>query len=265
MPHLLIFGQGYTGTRLRTTLEREGWTVSGTDRMARPGLVAADDPGLAEIIAAATHVVSAVPPGETTDPILERHGSALAACGAKLAYISSAGVYGDTGGAWVDETAPVGGGRRSARTAADLGWQALGARVLRLPGLYGPGRSALDRVRAGTAHRTDAGDQVFGRVHVDDVVAAIIAAFDAGPGVWNIADDMPTPGHVLTAFACRLLGITPPPLLPLADAVLSANMRAFYAENRRVANGKMKRDLGIRLRYPDYRSGLRACLREECP
>lgn len=265
MPHLLILGQGYTGTRLRAALEHEGWTVTGTARTARPGILEADDARVTHAIAAATHILSSVPPEADHDPVLTRHAAALTASGARLGYLSSTGVYGDTGGAWVDETAPVGGGRRSARTAADLAWQKMGARVLRLPGIYGPGRSAMDRARAGKAQRIDAGVQVFSRIHVDDIVAAVIAAFDAPPGVWNIADDLPAPGHAVTAFACRLAGAALPPLIPLADAALSPQARAFYAENRRIANGKMKRDLGIRLRYPDYRSGLRACLREECP
>ncbi|MBB4633821.1 SDR family NAD(P)-dependent oxidoreductase [Sphingosinicella soli] len=262
MPHLLILGQGYTGSRLRAALERQGWTVTGTARTARPGIVAADDPGVVGAIANASHIVSSVPPEGDHDPVLLRHGAALAASGVPLLYLSSTGVYGDTGGAWVDETAPVGHGRRSARSAADLTWQGMGARVLRLPGIYGPGRSALERVRAGTAQRIDAGGQVFSRVHVDDVVAAVIAAFGAGPGVWNIGDDLPAPGHEVTAFACRLAGAAPPPLIPVAEARLSPPARGFYAESRRVANGKMKRDLGIRLRYPDYRSGLRACLED---
>lgn len=265
MPHLLILGQGYTGTRLRAALERGGWTVTGTARTARPGILAADDPAVASAVAGATHILSSVPPEADGDPVLARHGAALASSGAWLGYLSSTGVYGDTGGAWVDETAPVGGGRRSARATADIAWQGIGARVLRLPGIYGPGRSALDRARAGTAQRIDAGTQVFSRIHVDDIVAAVIAAFNAPPGVWNVADDLPAPGHAVTAFACRLAGAALPPLLPLAEAALSPQARAFYAENRRVANGKMKRDLGIRLRYPDYRSGLRACLLEDCP
>ena len=264
MPHLLILGQGYTGSRLRAALEREGWAVTGTARSARPGILAADDARVADAIATATHILSSVPPEADHDPVLARHGAALAASGAWRGYLSSTGVYGDTGGAWADETAPVGHGRRSARTAADLSWQKIGARVLRLPGIYGPGRSALGRVREGKAQRIDAGTQVFSRIHVDDIVAGVIAAFAAPPGVWNVADDEPAPGHAVTAFACALAGAPLPPLVPLAGAALSPQARAFYAESRRIANGKMKRDLGIRLRYPDYRSGLRACLREEC-
>ncbi len=263
MPHLLILGQGYTGTRLRAALEAASWTVTGTARTARPGVLAADDPAVESAIAAATHILSSVPPEGDHDPVLARHGEAIAASGARLVYLSSTGVYGDTAGAWTDETAPIGTGRRSARAAADIAWQQAGARVLRPPGIYGPGRSALDRARAGTAQRIDAGAQVFSRIHIDDIVQAIIAAFAAPPGVWNIADDEPAPGHAVIAFACQLAGKTPPPLIPLAAADLSPQARAFYSENRRIANGKMKRDLGIRLRYPDYRSGLRACLREE--
>jgi len=265
MNRLLIFGEGYTGARLRAALERDGWRVTGTGRNARAGVLAFGDPAIDDEIAAATHILSSVPPGEC-DPVLDRHGAALSASRAWLGYLSSTGIYGDALGAWVDEAAPVGGGRRSARVAADLAWQALSPRVhiFRLPGIYGPGRSALDRVRDGTAQRIDAPGQVFSRIHVDDICGAVIAAMtNPKPGVYNIADDAPAPGHEVTAFACRLLGVEPPPPTPLDKADLSPPARAFYAENRRVANAKMKRDLGVRLRYPDYQSGLRACLTED--
>jgi nucleoside-diphosphate-sugar epimerase len=132
-----------------------------------------------------------------------------------------------------------------------------------LPGIYGPGRSALDRVASKAAHRVDVPGQVFSRVHVDDITGAMLASLERGaPGVYNLADDAPAPGETVTAFAARLLGLPVPPLQPLADAQLSPMGRAFYGECRRVANGKMTRDLGYELRYPDYRAGLPACLGE---
>lgn len=265
MSRLLIFGQGYTASRLRIHLEAQGWQVAGTGRTPRPGVLAFDDPAVAGHIAAASHILSSVPPDDG-DPVLARHGKALAAGSAWLGYFSSTGVYGDRGGAWVDETAPIGGGRRTPRVEADLGWQALDPRVhiFRLPGIYGPGRSALGRVREGKANRIDAPGQVFSRIHVDDIRAAVTAAMARPrPGVYNIADDEPAPGHEVTAFACALLGVEPPPPIALEKAKLSPQARGFYAESRRVANAKMSRDLGLRLRYPDYRSGLRACLSEE--
>ncbi len=174
------------------------------------------------------------------------------------AYLSSTGVYGDTAGAWVDEDAPVGSGRRGARAEVDAAWLHKGARVFRLPGIYGPGRSALDRVRTRCPVRVDVPGQVFSRVHVDDIVRGVIAGFDAPPGAYNLADDCPAPQSDVIAFACRLIGRAPPPLVPLGCAALTPEARAFYGENRRVANGKARRVLGWRPLYPDYRFGLRA-------
>ncbi|MEY2883164.1 MAG: hypothetical protein RL490_888, partial [Pseudomonadota bacterium] len=181
-----------------------------------------------------------------------------------VGYLSSTGVYGDAGGAWVDETSRL-LGRRSGRLAADMAWQALHARVrvFRLPGIYGPTRSALDRLQAGPVARIDLPGHVFSRVHVDDIVGAMLASLDHGnPGVYNICDDEPAPGEAVTAHAAQLLGLPAPPLQSLEAANLSPMGRAFYAECRRVANGKMTRDLGYTLRYPDYRDGLAACLGE---
>ena len=192
--------------------------------------------------------------------MLEAYGDSLT--GKWLGYLSSTGVYGDTGGAWVDETAPTGQGRRTARAEADSKWLRLGARVFRLPGIYGPSRSALDRVREGKAHQIDLPGQVFSRVHVDDIVCGVIAALDAGDsiraGAYNLADDLPCHQNAVIEEACRLLGLPLPPLQSLEQAGLSPMARAFYAENRRVANGKAKRVLGWKLRYPTYREGLRS-------
>jgi nucleoside-diphosphate-sugar epimerase len=237
---------GYTASRVATALEAKGWVVSGTTRETFLGREAE--------ITAATHILSSVPPAET-DPILETYGEMLARTPAWLGYLSSTGVYGDTRGAWVDETAPTGTGRRSARSIADGQWLALGARVFRLPGIYGPGRSALDRI---PAHRVDATGQVFSRIHVDDIVSGVIAGLDAPPGAYNLADDEPAPQADVIAHACALMGRPAPPLVPLEQAELSPQARAFYAENRRVSNLKAKRVLGWRPAYPNYRLGLRA-------
>jgi nucleoside-diphosphate-sugar epimerase len=198
--------------------------------------------------------------------VLARYGDALKA--RWLGYLSSTGVYGDTGGAWVDESAPTlldqaGTGRRTARAEADAAWLSLGARVFRLPGIYGPGRNALERVREGRAHRIDLPGQVFSRVHVEDIAAGVLAAFQAPPGAYNLADDLPASQNAVIEEASRLLGQAPPPLLSLEEANLSPPARAFYGENRRVANGKAKRVLGWGPRYPDYRAGLLACLAAE--
>lgn len=248
---LLIFGLGYAARAIAAA-----WPgpVIGTTRDGRDGTLRFDDAAAVRAaLAAADHVLSSVPPAADADPVLAAYGPLLA--DRRLTYLSSTGVYGDAAGAWVDETAPV-RGRRAGRNAADAAWLALGARVLRLPGIYGPGRSPLDRVAAGEAHRTGIAGQVFSRVHVADIAAAALAARDAPAGAYNIADDEPCPQDAVVAFAAHLLGRPLPPVVPLA--ALSPAARAFYAENRRVATGKAARVLGWRPRYPDYRLGLRA-------
>ena len=254
---LLIFGLGYTAQALAARLRGVGWPVVGTTRDGRGGTVRFDDVAAVRAeMAAATHILSSVPPADGGDPMLLSYGSALAATHAWRGYLSSTGVYGDTGGAWVDESAPTGTGRRSARAEADAAWLAAGARVFRLPGIYGPGRSPLDRVASGTAHRVDVPGQIFSRVHVADIVAGVIAGFSAAPGAYNLADDCPASQNDVVTFAAALLGLPAPPLVTLET--LSPMARGFYAENRRVANGKAKRLLGWTPLYPDYRAGLRA-------
>lgn len=254
---LLIFGQGYTAARLRAHLEANGAHVAGTTRDGRDGTLAfADTERVGFEIANATHILSSVPPAEGVDPVLTTYGEALAGTRATLAYLSSTGVYGDAAGGWVDETFPAGIGRRAARNRADADWLASGARVFRLPGIYGPGRSPLTRVASGEAHRVDLPDQVFSRVHVDDIVSGVTLGFDAPAGAYNLSDDFPCSQNAVIEHAARLLSLPPPPFVPLES--LSPMGRSFYAENRRVANGKAKRVLGWRLAYPDYRFGLRA-------
>ena len=257
MPALLIFGLGYTAGRLADRLAAAGWVVCGTSRDGRDGTIRFDDADrVHRALAGCRYVLSSVPPGEGGDAVLEHYGPALAASGAWLGYLSSTGVYGDAAGAWVDETAPVGTGRRSARSDADATWLARGAHVFRLPGIYGPDRSALDRVAAGQAHRVDVPGQVFSRVHVDDIVSGVIAGMDAPPAAYNLADDYPCSQNDVVGFAARLLGRDLPVIVPLDR--LSPMARGFYAENRRVSNGRAKRVLGWRPAYPDYRVGLRA-------
>jgi hypothetical protein len=256
---LLIFGLGYTATRLADRLRGDGWAVIATRRTATDGALAfADEDRVRPAIAAATHILSSVPPEPDGDPVLARYGDALG--GRWLGYLSSTGVYGDTKGAWVDESAPTGTGRRSARAEADARWLAAGARVFRLPGIYGPGRSALERVREGRAHRIDLAGQVFSRVHVDDIVSGVVAGLEGPAGAYNLADDRPCSQNRVIEEACRLLRLPPPPLRTLEEAGLSPMARGFYAENRRVANGRAKRLLGWRPAFADYRAGLADCL-----
>ena len=257
---LLIFGMGYTSKVIAARLRAAGWEVVGT---GREGTLRFDDrEAVLGALAGASHVLSSVPPArEGGDPVLDSYGEALAGAPATwIGYLSSTGVYGDVDGAWVDETAEVGTGRRSARTAADLAWQDLDARVrvFRLPGIYGPGRSALDRVREGHAKRIALQGQVFSRVHVEDIASGVIAGMDGPAGVYNLGDNEPSSQNAVIEEAARLLGALPPPLQTLEEAALSPMALAFYAENRRVANGKARRVLGWRPAYPTYREGLRA-------
>jgi nucleoside-diphosphate-sugar epimerase len=248
LSRLILFGPGYVGARLAAAAEARGWTVVRVTR--------AEIDGAGRDLATATHIVSTVPPDEEGDPVLSRYRATLASAPRWIGYLSSTGVYGDTAGAWVDESAPVGLGRRTARAAADRDWLSLGAHVFRLPGIYGPGRSPLDRIAGGTAYRIALPGQVFSRIHVDDIVAAVIAGFGGPPGAYNIADDHPAPQDEVTAYAARLLGAPLPPVLSLDRLPPAA--RAFYSENRRIANGRAKRLLGWRPLFPSYREGLRA-------
>lgn len=255
----MIFGLGYCGKAIARRLVDEGWQVESTG--AHGTMDFTDHLRVHAALTRATAILSTVAPVEGVDPVLERYGAALHA--PWLGYLSSTGVYGDCGGAWVDESAPVGGGRRSARVAAEAQWLALGAHAFRLPGIYGPGRSAFDRLRSGRAHRLDLPGQVFSRIHVEDIASAVSLALETGaaPGPWNIADNAPCHQNAVIAEAARLMGVEPPALAKLDT--LSEASRGFYAENRRVANGRARRVLGWVPRFRDYREGLQAVWEEE--
>lgn len=257
MSRLLIFGLGYSASRIADGLRARGWHVSGTSRSGRDGTIAFDDAdAVATAISQASHILVSIPPEASGDPVLVRYGDQLG--GHWLGYLSSTGVYGDAQGAWVDETSPTGTGRRSARADADAAWLGRGAHVFRLPGIYGPGRSAIDRVIEGRAHRIDLPRQVFSRVHVDDIASGVIAGLDGPPGAYNLADDWPCSQNDVIDYACALAGLPRLPLVTMDEAGLSPMARGFYAENRRAANGKAKRLLGWMPAYPDYRAGLLA-------
>jgi len=259
MGQMLIFGMGYTASHLADRLRARGWDVVGTTRDGRGDSVAfGDDGAVLTALRSATHILSSVPPVDGEDPVLARYGEALALAPATwVGYLSSTGIYGDAGGAWVDESAPI-KGRRPDRNAADAAWQVLRSdvRVFRLPGIYGPGRSILGRIREGRAHRIDLPEQVFSRVHVDDIAGGVMASFKGPAGVYNLADDEPCHQNALVEWGCAMLGAPLPPLQSLDEAGLSSAARAFYAENRRVANGKAKRLLGWAPRYTTFREGL---------
>lgn len=264
MAHLLIFGLGYSATRLAQRLAAQGWTIEST---GKAGTISFDDAdAVRSAIARASHILSSVPPQGEVDPVLSAYSDALSSCSAGwIGYLSSSGVYGNTGGAWVDETAPIGSGRRNARAAADAAWQTLSlpVHIFRLPGIYGPGRSALDRIREGRARRIDDPAQIFSRIHVEDIISGVIAGLSGPAGIYNLADDLPCSQNQVIEFGSELLGLSPPPMQTLDEADLSPMARAFYAENRRVANLKAKRLLNWQPRYADYRAGLAACLAAE--
>jgi nucleoside-diphosphate-sugar epimerase len=260
---MLIFGMGYTASRLADELRGQGWQVTGTKRMSGGNVIAFDDRhAVLSALDSATHILSSVPPlAESGDPVLASYGDTIKASDSRwLGYLSSTGVYGDTQGAWVDESGPVGEGRRTVRAEADLAWQDFcgDVRIFRLPGIYGPGRSALDRVREGKAHRIDLPDQVFSRIHVDDIVSAVIASLDGPTGVFNVADDQPASQNAVIEHACDLLGFNWPILQSVDEAGLSPMARGFYAENRRISNAKAKRLLKWQPSYSNYKQGLAA-------
>ena len=285
---LFCFGYGFSASTLGTLLGPEGWSLAGTCRTPE-GCRALADAGVDAIpfsreapledpawsLADATHILLSIPPDADGDPALDCHGADIAAIEGLewIGYLSTTGVYGDTGGAWVDEDAPLAptGERGKRRLEAERGWLALGkecglaVHVFRLAGIYGPGRNALAAVRHGTAKRIHKPGQVFSRIHVADiaqVLAASIAKPRAGT-IYNVCDDEPAPAADVVAHACALLGVAPPPLTPLKDAALSPMARSFYADNRRVSNDRIKAELGVALRYPNYRAGLAALLAEE--
>jgi hypothetical protein len=228
------------------------------------------DPGIAEALANADVLLVSIPPGASVDPVLTKFGRQLSLPGGPrtILYLSTIGVYGDRGGEWVDETRiPVPKHERSiARLRAEKAWAALAKdgsktiHILRLAGIYGPRRNALVALREGTARRIVKEGQVFNRIHVADISAALAAllAHDGGGEIFNVADDEPaSPGDVI-AYAAKLMGRAPPPELDLELAELSALARSFYDENKRASNRKLKEKLGVTLNFPTYREGLAA-------
>jgi len=283
---LFCFGLGYSAMALARRLMAARWRVAGTCRTPEkaealraagiePFLFDRGRP-LADVAAAlggTTHLLSSVPPDAKGDPVLDHHANDLIRLeGIKwTGYLSTTGVYGDRGGEWVDERGalhPV-GPRGKARVAAEEGWLSLGrvgqkVHLFRLAGIYGPGRSALDTVREGRAKRIVKPGQVFSRIHVEDiagVLEASIASPEAG-GIYNVCDDEPAPPQDVIAYACALLGREAPPEIPyaLAEKSMSEMARSFYAESKRVSNRRIKEALGVKLEYPDYRTGLKALL-----
>lgn len=271
-PRIFIFGMGHTARALASHMaERAEW-VRGTTRDGVNGTRVFDgakvDPAIATDLAAATHVIVSVPPGED-DPVLATFAGMIAAAPELrwMGYLSSVAVYGNYGGAWVTErTTPHPKTERSVRRlAAERDWMKLAAAraiplaLFRLAGIYGPGRNALVNLAEGKAHRIVKPSQVFNRIHVGDIAAALSAAAGQGTaGTFNLADDLPAPPQDVVAYAAEIMGVSAPAEVPYATAELSPMARAFYADNKRVKNTKAKQELGWSPRFPNYRSGLDA-------
>ena len=293
MPHLVCLGLGYSALAVARRLMTSGWRITGTARTGEgaAGIAAAGygaivfDGGapsaeVAEALATSTHLLISVPPTAASprvgseDAVLAHHAADIAAAPQlkAIVYFSTIGVYGDTGGAWVDEASPANPGsvRSHARLEAENAWLAMGeatgkrTSILRLAGIYGPGRSAIDNLKAGTARRIIKPGQVFNRIHVEDVAAAAIAALERpmAHGITNVTDDEPAPPQDVIAHAAGLMGLPLPPGISFAAAALSPMAASFYAETKRVRNDRLKRELGVVLTYPTFREGLAQILTE---
>ena len=257
------FGSAFThiaGT-VRDPPKRE--TIAGIE--AHPFSGSSPDREMVERISDADVLLVSIPPGSHGDPAIAAFADALAAKRSqKVIYLSTIGVYGDHGGAWVDESTPPQAAldRTRMRLAAEQAWMETthgDVAILRLAGIYGPGRNALATLRAGSARRIVKPGQVFNRIHVDDIAGAIMAAVrHQGGGLWNVCDDEPAPPQDVIAYAAKLMGVGPPAEEAFETAEMSAMARSFYAGNARVSNTKMKGELGLRLAYPNYRQGLDA-------
>jgi nucleoside-diphosphate-sugar epimerase len=275
---LFIAGVGYSAGRLIANHAAAFSQISGTVRSAekRARLAGLDIdlfdgssalPATLAKAASADIVLISAPPSPTGDAVLDVFGSTIANSVARVIYLSTVGVYGDHGGGWIDEdTVPQPAlDRTASRVAVEQRWrELLGDRlaVLRLAGIYGPGRNALVELARGRARRIVKPGQVFNRIHADDIAQAIMGAIarDRG-GTWNICDDEPAPPQDVIAYAAALMGIAPPPEQPFETADLSPMARSFYASNRRIRNARMKDELGVELAYPTYRAGLDALWR----
>ncbi|WP_300578517.1 SDR family oxidoreductase [Phenylobacterium sp.] len=280
---LFTFGYGFSAGALGARLKAQGWSLVATYRRAEDAgrlqalgveAVSVNDPaGLAAQLKAADAVLVTAAPDTEGCPGLRALVPAMARAGAFpdwLGYLSTTGVYGDRQGGWVFET-----GRLAAqsmegarRVAAERDWLDVGkgmgltTTIFRLPGIYGPGRSTFDRLRAGRAKRIVAPGQVFSRIHVDDLAAGLAASI-ARPragGIYNLCDDEPAPNSEVVAYAAELLGLPAPPEIPVEAANLAGPAQRFYAESKRISNARAKAELGWRPAYPTYREGLNAIL-----
>jgi len=280
---LFCFGLGFSAEALAKRLAARGWSISGTvrdptniQRLRRQGYEIcrfageADNAEFVAALAGTTHLLHSIPPGAEGDPVLRHYRDQIAGLTTLdwIGYLSTVGVYGNHQGAVVDEAAEPhpNNERTRARVVAESGWLTFGeetgyrVQVFRLAGIYGPGRSALDKLKARTARRIVKPGRVFNRIHVEDI-ASVLEASIARPragAIYNVADDEPAPPADVITYGAELLGIEPPPEVPFEEADLSPMARSFYGDSRRISNALIKLELGVRLAYPNYREGLKS-------
>ncbi len=280
---LFAFGLGYSAlyflSRYGDLFEEVAGTVRSADRaeiLANAQVRSLvfgpeyEDPAIADHLKHADALLVSIPPGTSADPVLARFGRTLAGLRQpmRIIYLSTIGVYGDRQGEWVDEERlPTPKSPRSqARLQAEKAWATIGkdgakpVHILRLAGIYGPARNALANLKAGTAKRLVKKDQVFNRIHVDDIAQTIASALlhDGKGQIWNVSDDEPAPPQDVVTYAAELMGLEPPPEQDVDAADLTPMARSFYAENKRASNRKLKEGLGVSLTFPTYREGLKA-------
>ncbi|WP_448149134.1 SDR family oxidoreductase [Labrys miyagiensis] len=287
--NLLIFGLGYTASHFAARYGDRFVHIAGTYRSPTPGEKLPElprverlpfdglrvTPALEAAIARATHVLTSIAPDDEGDPVLRHCGEALARASqlSWIGYLSTVGVYGDAGGAWIDESAPLRPTleRNAVRVEVEREWLDLArkrgadAQVFRLAGIYGPGRNAVVNLKRGTARRIVKPGQVFNRIHVEDIAGTVMAGIEhpkVGP-FFNVTDDEPAPPQDVVSFAAGRLGVEPPPQIDYEDAQISPMARSFYGENKRVSNRRIREELGYRLAYPTYREGIGVCAHTE--
>ena len=275
---IFCFGMGFSARVLGNSLSKKGWMVSGTTRNGGGDTVIFDSnkplPYPSSTLSNASHILLSIPPNEEGDPVFNSHANELANLSKLkwLGYLSTTGVYGDRKGGWVDEATPVApthfrGERRVLAERNWLNWAKknnLPMHIFRLSGIYGPGRNALENIRLGTARRIVKPGHVFSRIHVDDIAAILEASINRpNPGaIYNVCDDEVAPSQDVVAYAAELLDMEPPKEIPIEQAELSTMAASFYLDNKRVRNDRIKRELGVHLRYPNYRVGLQALLKD---
>ena len=287
MPEMLIFGCGYTATVFAKEMLARGWSVTGTTRSADKaeklralGIKPLIWPGeqIDKALQAATHVLISSGPDADGDPVLNALGPQIAERSPDfewVGYLSTTGVYGNRDGGWVDESSPVEPTtkRGEYRKQAEAAWMDLHTKhglplhIFRLAGIYGPGRGPFKKVQAPDAKRIIKAGQIFSRTHVEDIAQVLWASIThPNPGaIYNVCDNDPAPPEAVLAEAARLLGIPVPPAVPFEEADMTPMARSFYSDSKKVSNRRILEELGVTLKYPDYRSGLRAMLPLETP